>query len=64
METTSITVRAASDALVKIYDETRDEVLFVDNTNEDGETTPVTLPPDGGHYFVDVTIFPQNLANE
>lgn len=64
METTSITVRAESDALVKIYDETRDEVLFIDNTNENGETTPVTLPPNGGHYFVDVTIFNQPTISE
>ena len=56
METTSVTVRAASDALVKIYDETHDEVLYIDNTNEDGETIPVTLPTPG-HYFIDVTIF-------
>ena len=57
MELTTITVRAQPDALVKIYDETRDEVLYVDNTNTDGETTPVTLPSTGGKYFVDVTIF-------
>lgn len=56
METTSVTVRAKSDALVKIYDETRDEVLYIDNTNEDGETSSVTLPSNG-HYFIDVTIF-------
>lgn len=56
MDTTSVTVRAASDALVKIYDETRDEVLYIDNTNEDGETTSVTLPT-ASHYFIDVTVF-------
>lgn len=57
MEPTVITVRAAPDALVKIYDETRDEVLYIDNTDADGATTPVTLPHANGHYFVDVTIF-------
>ncbi len=57
METT-ITVRATPDALVKIYDETRDEVLYIDNTDENGTTVPITLPPHGGNYFIDVTIFP------
>lgn len=56
MEPVTVTVRVAPDALVKIYDETRDEVLAIDNANADGETTPVTLPS-GGHYYIDVTIF-------
>ena len=57
MEPTIVTVRATPDALVKIYDETHNEVLYIDNTNNDGETTPITLPTTGGQYFVDVTIF-------
>ena len=57
MEPTVVTVRVAPDALVKIYDETRDEVLYIDNADEDGQTAPVTLPKDGGRYFVDVTIY-------
>lgn len=57
MESTIITVRVAPDALVKIYDETRDEVIYIDNANQDGETVPITLPHNG-RYFIDVTIFP------
>lgn len=60
MEPTKITVRAQPDALVKIYDETRDEVLYIDNTNSEGETHPVTLSNAGGNYFVDVTIFDES----
>ena len=56
METTTVTVRAAPDALVKIYDENRDEVLYIDNTDEDGTTPPIALPL-SGNYFVDVTVF-------
>lgn len=63
METTTVTVRANPDALVKIYDETRDEVLFVDNADNNGITAPVTLPTCGGHYFVDVTIFTPTPSN-
>ena len=57
MEPTVITVRANPDALVKIYDETRDEVLYIDNADNDGTTPPLTLPKNGGHYFIDVTVF-------
>lgn len=57
MEKTVLTVRATPDTLVKIYDETRDEVIYLDNADDDGTTTPVTLPA-GGHYFIDVTIYP------
>ena len=57
MEPTVITVRANPDALVKIYDETRDEVLSIDNADIDGTTPPVTLPSNGGRYFIDVTVF-------
>ena len=57
METTTVTVRTTPDALVKIYNEPRDEVLFIDNANADGETTPITLPANGGHFFIDVTLF-------
>lgn len=57
MERTTVTVRAQPDALVKIYDETRDEVLYIDNVDPDGTTAPIPLPIGGGHYFVDVTIF-------
>ncbi len=57
METTTITVRATPDALVKIYDETRNEVVYLDNTNADGESAPVTLPATGGQFYIDVTIF-------
>ena len=65
MEPTAITVRAQPDALVKVYDETRDEVLYIDNTNQDGETTPIILPSNGGHYYFDVTIFPDlTVSNE
>ena len=65
MEPTTVTVRTPPDALVKIYDETRDEILYIDNTDTDGTTTPINLPTNGGHYFVDVTTFdtpptPQN----
>lgn len=56
MDTTTITVRAQPDALVKIYDETHDEVLYIDNTDDQGTTMPITLPSTG-NYFVDVTIF-------
>ncbi len=59
MEPTVVTVRVAPDALVKIYDETRDEVIYIDNADEDGQTAPVTLK-NGGRYFVDVTIYPEN----
>ena len=64
MEPTVITVRATPDALVKIYDETRDEVLYIDNTDADGATTPVTLPHANGRYFVDVTIFHDHITND
>ena len=57
MEPTVMTVRVAPDALVKIYDETRDEVIYIDNADDNGATAPVTLPK-GGHYFIDVTIYP------
>ncbi len=57
MEPTVVTVRVAPDALVKVYDETHDEVIYVDNADDDGQTAPITLPH-GGRYFVDVTIFP------
>lgn len=53
---TIITVRTSPDALVKIYDETRDEVIYIDNTDDDNQTAPVTLPQ-GGNYYIDVTIF-------
>ena len=62
MEPTVVTVRADPDALVKIYNETRDEVIYIDNTNLDGESAPVTLPTAGGHYFVDVTVFDTSPA--
>ena len=57
MEPIVVTVRAKPDALVKIYDETNNEVLAIDNTDDNGETKPVMLPINGGHYFIDVTIF-------
>ena len=58
MESTTVTVRTQPDALVKIYDETHNEVLYIDNTDSiDGTTAPIELPTCGGHYFVDVTIF-------
>ena len=57
METPTVIVRAPSDALVKVYDETHDEVVYIDNTNADGETAPITLPDATSHYFIDVTIF-------
>ena len=57
METPTVIVRASSDALVKVYDETHDEVVYIDNTNDDGETAPITLPDPASHYFIDVTIF-------
>ena len=60
MKPTTITVRVTPNTLVKIYDETRDEVIYIDNPNEDGETAPVTLAKDGGHYFIDLTIFQEN----
>ena len=56
METTTVTVRAAPDALVKIYNEAHDEVLYIDNTDEDGTTPPIALP-NTGNYFIDVTVF-------
>lgn len=58
MEPTVVTVRVAPDALVKVYDETRDEVIYVDNADDDGQTAPITLPNGGGRYFIDVTLFP------
>ncbi|MBO5229397.1 MAG: hypothetical protein J6B20_01180 [Clostridia bacterium] len=54
---TVITIRTTPDALVKIYDDTRDEVIYVDNVDEENQTAPVTLPASGGHYFIDVTVF-------
>ena len=58
MEPTTITVRAQPDALVKIYDDTRDKILYIDNADSaDGTTAPIELPTCGGHYFVDVTLF-------
>ncbi|MBO4726399.1 MAG: hypothetical protein J5598_02235 [Clostridia bacterium] len=62
MESTTVTVRTQPDALVKIYDETRDEILYIDNTDTDGTTAPINLPSDGGHYFVDVTTFDTALS--
>ena len=56
MEQTVVTVRVAPDALVKIYDETRDEVIYIDNADTDGQTATVPLPH-GGRYFIDVTIY-------
>ena len=56
MEPTVLIVRANPDALVKIYDETRDEVIYIDNADDNGTTAPITLP-NGGHYFIDVTIY-------
>ena len=64
MEPTIVTVRAKPDALVKIYDETRDEVIYIDNTNDDGTTPPLTLPTNGGHYFIDVTIFDESTETQ
>ena len=57
MKTTTITVRVAPDTLVKIYDETRDEVIYIDNTNQAGETTPIPLHKDGGNFYIDLTMF-------
>ena len=57
MEPTVVTIRVAPDALVKIYDETRDEVIYIDNADDDGQTTPITLPSHGGSYLIDVTIY-------
>lgn len=62
MEPTIITVRAKADALIKVYDETHDEVLYIDNTNNNGETTPINLPMNGGHFFIDVTTFPDDTT--
>ena len=57
MEPNIVTVRVKPDALVKVYDESRDEIIYIDNANSDGETAPITLPACGGRYFIDVTIF-------
>ena len=56
MEQVEITVRVAPDALVKVYNQTRDEVVYVDNANANGETAPLRLPA-GDTYFIDVTVF-------
>jgi hypothetical protein len=56
MEHTTITVRTNPDALVKIYDETHDEILYLNNTDDNGETTPINLP-NSGHYYLDITVF-------
>lgn len=53
---TSIIVRTSPDALVKIYDETRDEVIYIDNTDDDNQTAPVILSA-GSKYYIDITIF-------
>lgn len=63
MESTTVTVRTQPDALVKIYDETRDEIIYIDNTDTDGTTTPINLPA-GGHYFIDVTTFDDTTPND
>lgn len=60
MEATVVTVRVAPDALVKIYDETRDEVIYIDNADTDGQTAAVPLPH-GGRYFIDVTIYDEPM---
>ncbi|MCQ2382148.1 MAG: hypothetical protein MJ054_02475 [Clostridia bacterium] len=60
MESTTVIVRAKADALVKVYDETSNEVIYIDNTNDQGETSPISLSHRGGHYFIDVTIFDEN----
>lgn len=57
MESTVITVRAEPDTLVKIYDETSNEVIYIDNTDDNGETPPIKLPRHGGKYYVDITIY-------
>lgn len=58
MATTYITVRATPDALVKVYQEDPDEsVVFIDNTDEHGETTPIALNSDGGKYYIDITLY-------
>ena len=59
MDKTYLTVRATPDALVKIFDAKDDTVLYVDNTNEDGETARVPLPA-GGEYYIDVTMYPSD----
>lgn len=59
MDKTYLTVRAAPDALVKIFDAKDDSVLYVDNTDDDGETARVPLPA-GGEFYIDVTIYPDD----
>ena len=51
-----ITVRAQPDALVRVYRVDDDSVVYVDNTNEDGETARIGLD-DGAEYFIDVTTY-------
>ena len=60
MEATVVTIRVDPDALVKVYDETNDEIIYIDNTDQNGTSAPIKLDTQGGHYFIDVTIFPQN----
>ncbi len=59
MEHTYLTVRATPDALVKIYNAQDDTVLYVDNTDANGETARVPLAA-GGEYYLDVTVFPDD----
>lgn len=51
-----ITVRSQPDALVRVYRVDDDSVVYVDNTNEDGETARIGLD-DGADYFIDVTTY-------
>ncbi|MCM1404147.1 MAG: hypothetical protein NC133_01390 [Prevotella sp.] len=62
MEPTVVTVRVAPDALVKIYDETRDEVIYLDNADDDGQTAPIPLSH-GGRYLIDVTVYSTDTDN-
>lgn len=53
---TQIIVRTKPDALVKVYDEATNTVLTIANTDERGETPPITLDT-GGNFYLDITIY-------
>ncbi len=56
--TTYITIKSLPDSLVKVFEEDTDEILFIDTTNEDGETEPIAISGSNHKYYIDVTPYP------
>lgn len=59
MATTYIKVRSLPDALVKVYKEQPEAVIYLDNTDDNGETAKIPLAVDGSEYFIDITPYPE-----